>query len=416
MHAIEKILAKHAGLDKVETGQVVTADVDFIEVNDLYLQTLRSFEEMGGKQVFDKDKVAFVFDHFAPSPTLAAARNHAEMREFAKKNDLTHHFDINAGVCHQVIPEAGLIYPGMIVIMTDSHTTTHGAFGALGTGVGATDCACALMEGKLWFRVPEIVEVRIDGTAKEGVYAKDVILKVLGEMKADGAVYKCIEFTGSYVENLNVAGRMTLCNMAVEIGAMTAYVQPNQDVIDYVNARVKHGYEVFTTDEDFVYSESFVFDINDLSPQVACPSSVDNVFPIEEVKPVKVDQALIGTCTGGRVEDFAVAAQILRGKKIDKFMRLLICPASEEVMKTCMELGYIQELMDAGATIVSPGCGPCLGAHDGVMPANEVCISSSNRNFPGRMGDVTAQIYLASPAMVAASALTGVITDPREAL
>ena len=239
MHAIEKILAGHCGRAEVHTGEIVTARVDFAEINDLYLQTVYSFYEMGGEKVWDNTRCAFVFDHYAPCPDIKSASNHREMREFALKNQLTHHFDINTGVCHQVMAEAGLITPGMIVVATDSHTTTHGAFGAMGTGCGATDMATILMTGELWFRVPEIIEVRLEGEAPAGVFPKDVALAVLGRIRADGAVYKAVDFTGSYVEGLNVAGRMTICNMAVEMGAKTAYMQPNQDVLDYVAARAE---------------------------------------------------------------------------------------------------------------------------------------------------------------------------------
>lgn len=412
MHAIEKIMAKAGGKTTVETGEIVMASVDFAEINDLYLQTIYSFKEMGGKTVWDKDKVAFVFDHFAPASTIKAAQIHKEMREFAKEQKLTHHFDINCGVCHQVMPEAGLVYPGMILVATDSHTTTHGAFGALGTGVGATDLATILMTGKLWMRVPEIIEVRIDGTAGPGVAPKDVILHVLGRIKADGAVYKAIEFTGAYVETLNVAGRMVLCNMAVEMGAKTAYIQPNETVLEYVNTRVKHAYEVIYSDPGFVFTEVHAFDITGLPPQVAAPSAVDNVSDITSGK-IRVDQCFVGTCTGGRLEDLKIAADTVRGKTVADGVRFLIIPASAEVMQAAMEQGYIQDLMKAGATVSTPGCGPCLGAHEGIVAAGEVCVTASNRNFPGRMGSTEAGLYLASPFTVAASALTGYLTDPR---
>lgn len=412
MHAIEKILAKNSGKEIVKTGEIVTAKVDFAEVNDLYLQTIYSFREMNGKNVWDKDRAAFVFDHYAPAPTIKSAQIHKEMREFAQENNLTYHFDINAGVCHQVMPEAGLIYPGSIIVATDSHTTTHGAFGAMGTGVGATDMATILISGELWFRVPEIIEIRIDGTPKEGIMPKDVVLYLMGKIKADGAVYKAIDFTGSYIDDLDVAGRMVICNMAVEMGAKTAYMQPNEKVLDYVKKRAVRPFEVIYTDDDFQYSESYKFDITNLTHQVAVPHSVDNVFPIEEVEKVKVDQCFVGTCTGGRVEDIKVTADILRGKKIATHTRLLVIPASTEVMKECINKGYLQDCIDAGATISTPGCGPCLSAHEGVLAPGEVCVTASNRNFPGRMGSNQAKIYLASPATVAASALTGYLTDP----
>lgn len=419
MHAIEKIFAKNAGLAKVETGEIVTAKVDFAEINDLYLQTVYSFYEMGGEKVWDPERCAFVFDHYAPCPTIQSAFNHREMRAFARKNHLRYHFDTNSGVCHQVMPEAGLIYPGMIVVATDSHTTTHGAFGAMGTGCGATDMATILMTGELWFRIPEIIEVRLEGEAPEGVFPKDVILAVLGKIRADGAVYKAIDFTGSYVEGLNVAGRMTICNMAVEMGAKTAYMQPNKDVLDYVSQRAVRPFEVQYTDPGYQYEETYVLDVSKLEPQLSCPSSVENVHPLLEVVskgPVKLNQGYIGSCTGGREEDIEVAARILRGNHIPEYTRLIVIPASTEVMKHCLEKGYIQDLMAAGATISTPGCGACLGAHEGVLAAGEVCISSTNRNFPGRMGSTEAQIYLASPATVAASMVEGTITDPRKYL
>ena len=419
MHAIEKILAKNSSRDVVHTGEIVMAKVDFAEINDLYLQTVYSFYEMGGEKVWDNTRCAFVFDHYAPCPDVKSASNHKEMREFAQKNNLKFHFDIDCGVCHQVMPEAGVIYPGMIVVATDSHTTTHGAFGAMGTGCGATDMATILMTGELWFRVPEIIEVRLEGETGKGVFPKDVILEVLGKIRADGAVYKAVDFTGSYVENLNIAGRMTICNMAVEMGAKTAYMKPNREVIDYVTERAVRPFEIQETDPDFVYSESYVFDVSKIEPNLACPSSVENVHPLSEVVAkgeVKLDQGYIGSCTGGRTEDFEIAAKILKGKHIPPYARLVIVPASSEVMKECMEKGYIKDLMNAGASISTPGCGACLGAHEGVIAPGEVCITSTNRNFPGRMGSNESLIYLASPATVAASILNGKITDPREYL
>lgn len=416
MHAIEKILAKNSSCNTVHTGEIITAKVDFAEINDLYLQTIYSFYEMGGEKIWDRTKAAFVFDHYAPAPDIKSASNHEKMREFAKKNHLQYHFDTNCGVCHQVMPEAGLIVPGMIVVATDSHTTTHGAFGAMGTGCGATDMATILMTGELWFRVPEIIEIRLEGQTPKGVYPKDVILSVVGKMKADGAIYKAIDFTGSYVESLNVAGRMVLCNMAVEMGAKTAYMQPNKDVLEYVSKRAVRPFEVMYSDPDFQYAESYVFDVSELEPQLACPHSVDNVDSISHILKkgeVLLNQGYIGSCTGGREEDIAIAAEILRGKHIPEYARLVVVPASSEVMLSCMDKGYIQDLMNAGATIVSPGCGACLGAHEGILAPEEVCISSTNRNFPGRMGAKQARIYLASPATVAASILNGRITDPR---
>lgn len=414
MHAIEKILARAAGKDQVSTGEIVKAKVDFAEVNDLYLQTIYSFYEMGGKKVWDKNKLCFVFDHYAPAPTIKSAKIHKEMREFVQDQELTHHFDINTGVCHQVMPEAGVVWPGMVLVATDSHTTTHGAFGAFGTGVGATDMATIMISGEIWFRVPEIIKIEINGELQLGVMAKDVILHVLGKLGADVAVYKAIEFTGSYIENLDVAERMVICNMAVEMGAKTAYMQPNEKVINYVKARTNREFDILETDSDFKYAENYIFDVNALTPQVSVPHSVDKVISIEEIPAeVEVNQAFIGTCTGGRVADIAAAVEVLRGKKINPNTRLVVIPASNEVLLEANKLGYIEDLIKAGATISTPGCGPCLGAHEGVLAPGEVCVTASNRNFPGRMGSTKAAVYIASPMTVAAAALTGRIIDPR---
>jgi 3-isopropylmalate dehydratase large subunit len=416
MHAIEKILAKAAGKEKVETGEIVNCKIDFAEINDLYLQTVYSFYEMGGKKVWDNEKAAFVFDHYSPAPTIMTAQNHKEMRAFAKEQNLKYHFDINKGVCHQVMPEAGVVWPGMILVATDSHTTTHGAFGAFGTGLGATDMATVLISGELWFRVPEVIKIEINGQLQKGVYAKDVILHILGKLKADAAVYKAIEFSGSYVDDLGVAERMTICNMAVEMGAKTAYMKPNDKVLKYLSERTTHPFEIQETDADFEYAETHVFDVSELSPQLAVPHSVDNVSPIEEVERLKVDQAFIGSCTGGRLEDIEQAYKILNGKKIHPDTRLVIIPASTEVYQNAIKLGYVESLMASGATFTASGCGPCLGTHAGLIAEGEVCITATNRNFPGRMGSTGAKIFLASPASVAAAALKGEIVDVREVL
>ncbi len=413
MHAVQKILARAAGKAQVTPGEIVSGKVDLGEVNDLYLQTIYSFYEMGGQKVFDRDKITFVFDHYAPAPTINSAQIHKEMRAFVREQQLTHHFDIDMGVCHQVMPEAGLVVPGMVLVATDSHTTTHGAFGAFGTGVGATDMASIMIAGELWFRVPEVIRVRLEGDPGPRVLPKDVVLHVLGHIKADGAVYKAVEFSGSYVEALDVPGRMVICNMAVEMGAKTAYMQPNQAVLDYVDARTHTPYEVIQTDPGFVYQQEYVFELEHLSPQISMPHSVDNVAPIEQVEKVQFDQGFIGACTGGRFEDIYAAYEILNGKHIAPLTRLVIIPASREVMLRCAESGVMRALTEAGATFCAPGCGPCLGVHEGLLAPGERCITASNRNFPGRMGSNQAEIYLASPATVAASMLTGELTDPR---
>lgn len=412
MHAIEKILAKAAGLNNVSAGDIVVADVDLAEVNDIYLQSLTSFYEIGGERVWDPSKVAFVFDHYAPSPTVDGANNHKLMRQFVKEQGILHLFDVHKGVCHQVLPEAGLVYPGMVLVATDSHTTTHGAFGAFGTGVGATDIAIAMKDGKLWFKVPKIVKIQIDGIPSFPVLAKDVALYIIGQLKSDGAIYQVIEFTGSYIDSLSISSKMVLCNMAVEMGAKTSYIQPNNAVIEYVKSRTSIDFEVPETDADYEYNQQFAFDVSHLKPQVSIPHSVDLVKEATFVLGQKVDQCLIGTCTGGRVEDFLIADKVIDGRKIASSTRLLLVPASDEVLSDCIENGSIPSLLKAGATLVSPGCGPCLGAHEGVLAPEEVCISTSNRNFPGRMGSRDAEIYLASPAVVAESAVHGFISVP----
>jgi len=416
MHALEKIMARAAGRDLVETSEIVNCKIDFAEINDLYLQTVYSFFEMGGKRVWDKDKITFVFDHYSPAPTIKTAQIHKEMRAFMKEQQLKYHFDINKGVCHQVMPEAGIVRPGMILVATDSHTTTHGAFGAFGTGLGATDMATVLLAGELWFRVPEVINIEVNGVLPDGVFAKDVILHILGEMKADAAVYAAIEFSGSYIEGLGVADRMTICNMAVEMGAKTAYMKPNDKVLAYLEERNVGDFIIDETDSDFVFANTYSFEITNLSPQLAVPFSVDNVSPVEDVKPVKIDQAFIGSCTGGRLEDLEAAYDILNGKKIHPDVRLVIIPASAEVLGRAIDKGYVSALIKAGATFTAPGCGPCLGTHAGLLADGEVCISATNRNFPGRMGSTGGEIYLSSPAGVAASALKGRITDTRSLL
>lgn len=416
MHALEKILARASGRSVVGAGEIVNAKIDFAEVNDLYLQTIKSFYEMKGTRVWNPDKVAFVLDHYAPAPSILTAANQKEMREFVWQQGIKYLFDINAGVCHQVMVEAGIVWPGMILIATDSHSTTHGAFGALGTGVGATDLATILLTGELWMKVPEVIKIEIKGRLKEGVMAKDVILHILSQLGTDAAVYKAIEYTGEVVKEMSISERMVLCNMAVEMGAKTSYIQPDEKIIDYVKKRSDMTFEVLQTDEDYQYEAVYTFDVSELEPQVAIPHSVDNGRAISVVGEVEVDQVFIGTCTGGRLEDIEMTARIIGNNKIYPKTRLVVIPASKEVMEEAIELGYISKLIKAGATITSPGCGPCLGTHQGLLAPGEVCASTSSRNFPGRMGSTQADIYLVSPATAAAIAITGKITDPRNFL
>jgi 3-isopropylmalate dehydratase large subunit len=412
MHAIEKMLARAAGRDAVAAGEIVNCRVDLAGINDLYLQTIRSFFEMGGKRVHDPRRIVVFFDHYAPASTLLQAENHRHFRQFCREQGIEGLMEINQGVCHQVLADRGLSRPGEIVVVTDSHTTTHGAFGAFGTGVGATDLAVILLTGRLWFRVPEILRVHLEGTLPPGVFAKDIILHVIGRLGADHAVYQAVEFAGPVVGALSVSERMALCNMTTEMGAKTSYIAPDEITLDFLQERGVDPGRPPATDPGYRYAAEHTFDISALRPQIAAPHSVDNVFELGTVAGRKIDQAYLGTCTGGRVADIAVAARILEGKTVHPQTRFLVVPASRDVFLEAMALGYVQTLVQAGATFVTPGCAACLGTHQGMLAAGETCITAANRNFPGRMGHTEAEIFLASPAAVAAAAAAGEIVDP----
>lgn len=416
MHAIEKLLAARAGREKVTAGEIVNCEVDIAGINDLYLQTVHSFYEMGGKKVCRPERVMMFFDHYAPCATITQAENHKQFRNFCSEQGIENLFDIDQGVCHQILADKGFVHPGEIVVVSDSHTTTHGAFGAFGTGVGATDLATILITGKLWFMVPEIFRINLVGKLRPGVYAKDVILHIIGDLGADYGVYKAVEFAGPLLKDLSISERMCLCNMSTELGCKTSYIQPDETTFAYLDSEVKRPFTIYETDADFVCAAEFTYDVSALAPQVAAPSSVDNVSDLSAFAGTPVNQAYLGSCTGGRLEDFAVAARILAGKKISPSTRMVVVPASKKVMTEAMDAGYIKVLLEAGATITTPGCAACLGVHQGMLAAGETCISSTNRNFPGRMGHVDAKIFLSSPAAVAASALMGEIADPADFL
>jgi len=422
MHPLYQILARAAGREKVKPGEFIVAKVDLAEINDLYLQVILSFKEMGGDKVCDPQRITFVMDHYAPAPTIKAAENQRKMREFAREQGIKNFFDINRGVCHQVMPEEGLVWPGMLLVATDSHTTTHGAFGAFSTGIGATDMAAVLLTGEIWLRVPEIVKINITGKTKKGIMAKDIILYIISQLGTDVALYKAIEYSGGVVAEMSLDERLVLCNMSVEMGAKATYIKPDKKVWDYLSQvrhqKVQKGMSIIQLGEkeNEVYESVNNFDISKLEPQIALPNRVDKVAPVSQVIGEPIHQAFIGTCTGGRINDIKTAAEILKGKKIAPWVRLLVIPASSQILKKCIDLGYIQILLDSGATLATPSCGPCLGAHEGVLAPGENCISTSSRNFPGRMGSTDAKIFLSSPATVAASALKGAITDPREFL
>jgi len=406
MHALEKILARASGRTGVSAGEIVMAEVDVAEVNDLYLQVIKSFDDLGGKNVRHPEKTTFVFDHYSPAPTIKAADNHRKMREFCAIQGIPHLFDIGEGVCHQVLTESGMAGPGKIVVETDSHTTTLGALGAFGTGVGATDMATILITGKLWFKVPRVMKVIFEGMPPKGIMAKDMILHVLGDLKQDAAIYKAVEFCGDTVRRMQQEERFVLCNMAVEMGAKTAYIAPDDITHGYL---ARFGWQrqgIFETDPDYEYETTVRYDVSSLPPRVALPGSVDAVSAIPGKK-IHVDQVFLGTCTGGRLNDIRVAAEILKGKKVNPGTRFVVIPASRRIFQDSLLAGYIETLVDAGAVLSTPGCGPCLGAHEGILAPGEICVTTSSRNFPGRMGSIEAGIYIASPATAAATALKG---------
>ncbi len=412
MHAVEKVLAAKAGKKSVSTGEIVNCDVDVAGINDIYLQTVRSFFEIGGKKVRHPERVLIFMDHYAPASTIMQADNQKQFREFAREQGIGGVMDIDQGVCHQVVIDHGFSRPGRLVVITDSHTTTHGALGAFGTGVGATDLAAIMLTGKLWFRVPEVIRINLEGRLRPGVFAKDVILHVIGQLQADYGVYRAVEFTGPALAAIPMSERFTLCNMTTEMGAKTAWIQPDQITFDFLRAKGISDYTVYESDPGFNYFAEHNFDLNALEPQLAAPHSVDNVFPVSRYAGRPVQQAYLGTCTGGRLEDLAVAARILRGKRVAKDTRFIVVPASKKVLLDAMETGVMQTLIAAGATITTPGCAACLGVHEGMLASGETCITASSRNFPGRMGSSEADIFLGSPASVAAAALTGKLTDP----
>ncbi|MCD6345602.1 MAG: 3-isopropylmalate dehydratase large subunit [Anaerolineae bacterium] len=411
----EKVLARKAGLEAVTPGQIVTVRPDRLLTHDNTADISQKFRRIGVKRVVDPTMNVIVLDHVTPAANETYAANHKLIREFVAEQGIAAFYDVGEGICHQVLPEQGHAWPGAVIVGSDSHTPTCGAFGAFAAGIGRTEAAAVMATGRIWLRVPESIQISIQGTLPPRVVAKDVILHVIGDLRADGAAYCSVEFTGETVRALSIAGRMTLTNMAAEMGAKNAVVEPDEKTRAWLAGRVTHPYEEIHADPDATYSRVVEYDVSDLAPQIAKPHTVDNVVPVTEVVGTKIDQCLIGTCTNGRLEDLRAAAGILRGRHIAPGVRLLVLPASREVLLAALEERLIGDLVAAGATLLNPGCGPCLGAHEGAMAPGEVTLSTANRNFKGRMGSKEAFIYLGSPATVAASALTGVISDPREA-
>lgn len=415
MTIAEKILSRASVRKRVSPGEIIEAKVDVAMVNDITGPlTIDTLKRMEVKQIWNPAQVVVVLDHQAPPTTVEAAQDHATLREFVAKNRISNFYDVHEGICHELLPERGFALPGKLIVGADSHTCTYGAFGCFATGIGSTDMAAVFATGKLWFRVPESMRVKVEGKLRKRVAPKDLILHIIGDVGADGAIYRSVEFVGAGMQNISVAGRMTLCNMGVEMGAKTAIVPPDKLTKRYLAGRAKAPYRPVYSDRGAQYVEERTHDVSKLEPQVACPHSVDNVRPVREVEGVVVDQAFLGSCTNGRLEDLVEAAKILKNKQIAKRVRMLVVPASREVYTNALKLGVLETFVNAGALVESPSCAACMGGHIGILAPGEVCVSSSNRNFRGRMGSPKAKIYLASPATVAASALKGKITDPRD--
>jgi methanogen homoaconitase large subunit len=414
MNITEKILAKSSGSRVVHPGEIIESRVDLAMSHDgTSPPTINTFRKIADK-VWDPDKIAIVFDHNIPANNIGSAEFQKITRAFVKEQGIKKIFTHGEGICHQVLPEKGLIKPGSVVVGADSHTCTYGAFGAFATGMGATDLAMVYATGKTWFMIPETYEITVNGMLKEYVTSKDLILNIISNIGSFGATYKALEFKGETIKNMDVSGRMTVCNMAVECGAKNGIMEPNQATLNYLKERNVSSFEILNSDKDSNYEKNFIFDVNELEPQIACPHNVDNVYPVSEVEGAGIDQAFIGSCTNGRLGDLKLAALVLKGRHVHNDVRLIIVPASKEIYQDALKLGLIDVFLDSDAIICNPGCGPCLGAHMGVIGSEEVCISTTNRNFVGRMGDPKSEVYLANPAVVAASAITGEIKDPRE--
>lgn len=407
----EKIFSRTADRD-AKANDFVMADVDYAMAHDgTSILAVRAFRNMEVEKVWDPAHIIIPFDHLAPANTDLTAGLQKDIRSWIREQGIENFYDVGEGICHQVLPENGFAMPGKLVVGADSHSCTYGAFGAFGTGVGATDMAEIFAAGKLWFKVPESIKVVAEGKLGDHVYAKDLTLKVIGTVGAAGATYRAAEFYGSTIRDLSMSGRMTLCNMAIEMGGKAGIVPPDDTTFQFLKDRAVDDYEPVYADEDAEYSATYHIDAADIGPQVACPHQVDNVHDVPEVSGTHVDQVFIGTCTNGRLEDLEAAAAVLKGETVA--VRTIVIPASRAILMEAIRNGTAGTLLEAGATLGIPGCGPCLGGHMGVIGEGEVCISTANRNFKGRMGQ-GGSIYLASPATAAASAIMGEITDPRE--
>lgn len=414
MTMTQKILAAHAGLESVSAGQLIEADLDLVLGNDVTTPVaIHELKKMKTEGVFHKDKIAMVMDHFTPNKDIKSAEHCKEVREFACAHNVTNFFDVGeVGIEHALLPEKGLTVAGDVVIGADSHTCTYGALGAFSTGVGSTDMAAGMATGKAWFKVPSAIKFNIIGKPAEHISGKDVILHIIGMIGVDGALYRSMEFMGEGLKYLSMDDRFTIANMAIEAGGKNGIFPVDDLTVSYMKEHSNREYRIFEADDDAVYDEEYTIDLSALRPTVAFPHLPENTKTIDEVGEVKIDQVVIGSCTNGRISDLKIAADILKGKKVAKGVRVIVIPATQKIYMDALDAGYLRTFVESGAVVSAPTCGPCLGGHMGVMAAGEKCVSTTNRNFVGRMGHVDSEVYLASPAVAAASAITGYITDP----
>lgn len=414
MTMTQKILASHAGLDNVVAGQLIEANLDMVLGNDVTSPVaINEMNKFKKKSVFDKTKISLVMDHFTPNKDIQSAQNCKQVREFANANGITHYFDVgNMGIEHALLPEQGIVTCGDCIIGADSHTCTYGALGAFSTGVGSTDMAAGMVIGKAWFKVPSAIKVVITGNKNKYVSGKDVILHLIGEIGVDGALYKSLEFVGDGIKNLSMDDRLCIANMAIECGAKNGIFPVDDVTLEYVNGRSEREYKVYEADEDAEYERTITIDLSDLKSTVAFPHLPENTRTFDEIDEIKIDQVVIGSCTNGRMEDMRTAAEILKGKKVADGVRVIVIPATQQIYLNCIKEGLAEIFVQAGAVVSTPTCGPCLGGHMGILAAGERAVSTSNRNFVGRMGHPESEVYLASPAVAAASALKGYIADP----
>lgn len=416
MTMTEKILAKHAGIDVVKPGQLINCKLDMVLANDVTAPpAIKEFEKIG-KPVFDNTKIALVPDHFTPNKDIKSAGLAKIVRDFAHKHNIVNYFEIGrVGIEHVILPEKGIVAPGMVTIGADSHTCTYGALGGFSTGVGSTDLGVALATGEAWFKVPETIKVNITGKKPKYICGKDVMLTLIGMIGVDGALYKALEFAGEGVKELNMTDRLTIANMAIEAGAKNGIFPVDDETLNYIKDRVTKPYEIVEADSDATYCQTVKINLSELKPVVAFPHLPENTHTVESIKePITIDQVVIGSCTNGRLEDLAIAASILKGHKVHPNVRCIIIPGSQQVYLDAIHNGYVDTFIEAGAAVSTPTCGPCLGAHMGIMTAGERCVSTTNRNFRGRMGHVDSEVYLASPYVAAASAILGKIATPEE--